>query len=825
MTRRLSQKPGRRGVLAATLLASSMFGGVSAGSAQAAAPAADSSATNVSEVIVTANKRSESIQKVAASIQALDTKKLEQLNITELDDYVKYLPSISIQSGGPNAEEIYFRGIADGEDGNHSGPLPSVGVYLDETPITTIGGTLDIHVYDIARVEALAGPQGTLYGASSEAGTLRIITNKPSTAGFSGGFDLQGNTVEHGGLGYVAEGFLNIPLTQNVAVRLVGWDEEDAGYINNVYGERSFLTAETTINNASQVKKDFNGSHTFGGRAELKWDIDSNWSVTPMLIAQENRNSGVFGYEPAVGNLEVQRFQPDTYHDQFLMAALTVAGKLGKYDVVYSGSEFTRKVNSRSDYTDYSVFYDGAYGSGANWNDGNGVPLANPSQEIVGTDHYTKESHELRISSPSTDRFRIIAGLFEQRQTHWIVQDYIIQGLGSQLTVPGWADTYWLTDQMRIDRDRAAFTEMAFDVTDHLTLTGGVRLYDYDNTLKGFYGFSEGTDNEFDGGVGGPFGPTNPGPAGMSNCFSYQNYRGDPCINLDKESKGSGETHKINLTYKFDPRKLVYFTYSTGYRPGGINRNGALGPYAPDSLTNYELGWKTTWFNHRLTFNGAFFYEDWSNLQFSYLGEYSLTIVANAGEATSKGVETDFNYRVTDHFNLSGAATYTDARLAKDYCQSTTQACDAANAANNPIESPEGTKLPVTPDFKANLIGRYTWDLLDWKAHAQAAVIYTGERTSSLLPSVENSSPGVQGLGSMPAYATLDLAFGVEKNGLGLELYIKNATNELGQVSRYATCNTCQSTSGLPGSNLPPPSIYVVPIAPLTAGIKLSKKF
>jgi outer membrane receptor protein involved in Fe transport len=800
-----------------------MLGGFTAASAQTAAPSKDAGTTAVGEVIVTANKRSESIQKVAASIQALDTRKLDELNVTEFNDYVKYLPSVSIQSAGPNAEEIYFRGIADGEDGNHSGPLPSVGVYLDETPITTIGGTLDIHVYDIARVEALAGPQGTLYGASSESGTLRLITNKPSTAAFSAGFDVQGNTVDHGGQGYVYEGFVNIPITSNVAVRLVGWDEYDAGYINNVYGERTFATSGDTINNASLVKKDFNGNHTFGGRAALKWDIDSNWSVTPMLIAQETRNTGTFGYEPAVGDLEVQRFQPDTYHDQFLMAALTVAGKIGKFDVVYSGSEFTRKVNSQSDYSDYSVFYDGVYGSGANWLDGNGNPIANPSQEIVGTDHYTKESHELRISSPSTDRFRIIAGLFEQRQTHWIIQDYLIQGLGSQLTVPGWNNTYWLTDQMRIDRDAAAFTEMSFDVTDHLTLNGGVRVYDYDNTLKGFYGFSEGTDQEFiaEEGLVGPFGPSNPGPAGMSNCFSSQTYRGDPCINLDKKSTGSGETHKINLTYKFDANKLVYFTYSTGYRPGGINRNGALGPYAADSLSNYELGWKTTWMNHRLTLNGALFYEDWSNMQFSYLGQYSLTVVANAGEAVSKGIESDFNYRVTNHFNLSGAVTYTDARLVQDYCQSTTLPCNAANAANNPIQAPAGTKLPVTPQFKGDLIARYTWDVLNWKAHAQGVVSYVGERNASLLPSQEYSSPGVQGIGGMPAYATLDLAFGVEKNGLGLELFIKNVTDERGQVSRSATCNTCQASA--PG--LPPPAIYVVPIQPLTAGLKLSKKF
>ena len=128
-------------------------------------------------MIVTAEKREENLQHVAMSVQALDTKTLTQLNVSNFQDYVKVLPSVQFQSfGTPNESIVYMRGVSDGGNGNHSGPLPSVGTYLDEQPISTIGGTLDVHVYDIARVEVLPGPQGTLYGASSEAGTLRIIT-------------------------------------------------------------------------------------------------------------------------------------------------------------------------------------------------------------------------------------------------------------------------------------------------------------------------------------------------------------------------------------------------------------------------------------------------------------------------------------------------------------------------------------------------------------------------------------------------------------------------------------------------------------------------
>ena len=175
---------------------------------------AESSGAALEEVVVTAQKRTENLQDVPVSITAIGTERLEQLNVQSFDDYVKYLPSVSYQSTGPGFSRVFMRGVSSGDNGNHSGPLPSVGVYLDEQPVTTIQGALDIHVYDIERVEALAGPQGTLYGASSEAGTVRIITNKPDLSGFKAGYSLEGNTVR-GEEGYVAEGFVNIPLSSH----------------------------------------------------------------------------------------------------------------------------------------------------------------------------------------------------------------------------------------------------------------------------------------------------------------------------------------------------------------------------------------------------------------------------------------------------------------------------------------------------------------------------------------------------------------------------------------------------------------------------------
>lgn len=237
--------PLNRCVVRSLLLASTMLAATPALAQQQAdtpPPVTDSN-----DIVVTAQKRSESLQNVPLSIQALSTQKLDELNVSNFTDYVQQLPSVSFQAlgGTPGTNVVYMRGVASGGDGNHSGSLPSVGVYLDEQPVTTIGGNLDVHVYDIARIESLSGPQGTLYGASSEAGTIRIITNQPDHKGTYGRVDGEVNTVNKGGVGGKLEGMLNLPINDMAALRLVGFFQHDAGYIDNVAGCRSFLPEPT----------------------------------------------------------------------------------------------------------------------------------------------------------------------------------------------------------------------------------------------------------------------------------------------------------------------------------------------------------------------------------------------------------------------------------------------------------------------------------------------------------------------------------------------------------------------------------------------------
>lgn len=785
-TKRKAHGSSKTAVWTTALLASSMLTAVTAH-----AQAQSGGSVALEEVVVTAQKRSENLQDVPVSIQALGEAKLEQLQVQNFTDYVKYLPSVSFQTTSPGFSNVYMRGVASGGDGNHSGPLPSVGIYLDEQPITTIQGALDIHIYDIARVEALAGPQGTLYGASSQAGTLRIITNKPTTAGFSAGYDIEGNVIDHGDPGYVLEGFVNQPLSDKVAVRLVGWAEHQGGFIDNVAGSRTYPTSGITVSNGYRVKDNYNDVDVYGGRAALRMEVGDNWVITPGIMAQQEKVGGLFSYDPSVGDLKVAHYYPENSNDKWWQAAMTVEGKIANLDVVYAGSYLDRDVDTHQDYTDYSYFYDTLAGYGAYWTDNAGNPV-DPSQYITGHDAYSKVSHEIRISTPQEHRFRVVGGLFYQRQTHGIYQNYQIDALGTDLSVPGYPHTIWLTQQKRIDRDSAVFGEAAFDITDKLTLTAGIRFFKADNSLKGFYGYGLGYSSG----------------TGEGACFRGPEIAGSPCTNLDKRTKENGNTPKVNLTYKVDDDKLVYVTYSEGFRPGGINRRGTLPPYSSDYLKNYEFGWKTTWADNRFRWNGAVFLEKWNGFQFALLGANGLTEIKNAGAAEIKGVETDFTFAVTHGFTINGSAAYTDAALTKNYCGFVDASGNPETDCPDP-EAPDGTALPVTPKFKANVTARYEFDLNGYDAFVQGAAAGQTSNWTDL----RILERGI--IGKQSGYVTADFSAGVGRDNWTFQAFLENAFDKRASLNRYAEC--AETVCGT--------QVYIVPNQPRTFGVKFGQKF
>jgi len=796
--------------------------------------AADTTAVEaggLQEVVVTAQKRTENLQSVPISVTALGTERLEQLNVSNFDDYVKFLPSVAYQTTRPGFARVFMRGVASGDNGNHSGPLPSVGVYLDEQPVTTIQGSLDIHIYDIERVEALAGPQGTLYGASSEAGTVRIITNKPDPSGFKAGYSLEGNTVRGQG-GYVAEGFANIPLSDTAAVRLVGWAQHTGGYIDNVPGTNVFPSFGCVSNftppdpgcttSPLQAKNRFNPTDTYGGRGALRINLGENWTITPTFMGQSSRQDGTVFVDPAIpGDLSVQRYYSDSISDQWWQAALTVEGHISNFDITYAAGYLSRKDHTPTDYTDYTLLYDKntTYMSFMQsvLHLPPGVTAINNSQYILGTDQYSKLSQELRVATPKDYPLRFIGGLFYNRQEHYIQQNYRIDELPTLDSVTGWPQTWWLTNQIRVDRDYAVFGELSFDFTPKLTGTVGYRFFRYDNSLDGFFGF--GANQQYSG-----TGEQQNNPQASPPTCEQPGILGGPCVNLAQRVKKDGSTPKFNLTYKFDENAMVYATYSKGFRPGGVNRrvqpppNPPLATYQPDYLINYELGFKTSWLDNHLRFNGAFFQEDWENFQFSFLGANSFTIVRNAGSARIRGAEQQIEWLPTPGLNISLAATELDPKMSKAFCYDVDSNGEPLPPGQCPSYDavPEGTQLPIVPKFKGDAQVRYAFPIgrADLQGYGQAAYSYTGATNSELAP-YQNSL-----IGAVPAYGLLDLAAGISKGRFTAELFASNALDKRAETYRFSECTIVLAGTTVCGSK--PLATIVVP---RTIGIRFSQSF
>jgi outer membrane receptor protein involved in Fe transport len=751
-------------------------------------------------VIVTAQKRQEDLQDVPLSIQAIGTQKLEELGVADFDDYVKFLPSVSYQEAGPGFARVYMRGVVSGDNGNHSGSLPTVGMYLDEQPITTIQGPLDIHVYDVARVESLAGPQGTLYGASSQAGTIRIITNKPDTEKFSSAYNVEGNSVSGGDDGYLVEGYANFPLSDTAAIRLVGWKKKDAGYIDNVPVTRIYPSTGIESRDIGATNEDYNDIQTYGARAALRLDLNENWTMTPSVMGQNQESTGSFAYDPAIGEFKIAHAFPENSRDKWVQTALTIEGKISNLDFTYAGSVLQRSVDANLDYADYSYFYDVMYfEDGYAWgeyftdNDGNFI---DPGQYIRGKDRYDKMSHEFRIASPSDDKVSFVAGLFMQRQKHNIEQDYLIGEFNDVNEVTGWSDSLWLTKQDRVDRDYAAFGEVTVKATDKLSVTGGLRVFRARNSLEGFYGF--GLDN--------PYGSS----TGENSCTGEPPIGGAPCTNLDKTVEEEDFTYKGNVTYRFTDDILAYATISRGYRPGGVNRRGTFPPYKSDFLMNYELGWKTQWAGNRVRFNGAVFMEDWDDFQYSFLGENGLTNITNAGGAEILGLEAELEFAVTADLTIGGGIALLDPTLTGDFCQQLGPDGRQLPPDQCPADdfAPDGVDLPTTPKLKGNVTARYSFMLGPLDSHAQASYVYQGESRSALLPFDESV------LGKQGSYSITDLSFGVGKDSWSVEAFVNNVFDERADLYRFVQCDTsiCSKT-------------YTVPNRPRTIGVRFGQQF
>ncbi|MBT8080738.1 MAG: TonB-dependent receptor [Gammaproteobacteria bacterium] len=784
------------------------------------APAqAQNSTPALEEIIVTAQKREQSLQDVAVSIQVLDNQQLENLNIRSFEDFIDFLPTVSYDSAGPGYAKIYMRGIASGGDGNHSASMPSVGYYLDEQPVTTINQILDIHMYDIARVETLSGPQGTLYGQGSQSGTIRIITNKPVMGERQLGYDVEVNSVDEGDTGYNLNGFGNFPIGDRAAVRLVAWTKETAGFIDLVPHTMNFPGPQpTSANNHDYAREDYNKVNTTGLRALLKVDLNENWSVTPGIMYQDSEIEGTWQHNPEMhGDLQTGAMWDAGADDEWYQASLTLEGSIGNLDVIYAGAYLDRENVSEYDYSDYTEYWANysEYFSGATWcvyyNAAGECAVG--TQYVGGFEQYDRQSHELRVQSSPDQRFRWIAGAFFQSQEHNFDLQWIVPDLDPAATVvlPPTGDrkfggnTVWQTYQVREDQDTAVFGELTFDFTEQLTGTLGARYFEYENSLYGFNGFARHCTGQY---IDGDFVEI---PAADGGEMQY------PCFNtriLDDVAEGDDWAFKFNVEYAFSDDHLLYATWSEGFRAGGVNRARVPGipKYDPDFVTNYEIGWKLLLADGRLRLNGAAYIIDWDNFQFGFLdfAVSNLTIVQNVGNSRTTGLEFDLTYAVTDNNTLTVAGSYNDAELETDFWR-----IDDDRLAGLPANAPKGTPMPYVPELQLSGIWRSNFEVGTLPGYFQAAASYTGARWNDL------DTLNVPARREMDAYTLVHLSAGIETDNWSLGLFINNAFDERVEIDiadpGYGT--------GIPGYVPPGTAWTTMTNRPRSYGIRFSQRF
>jgi len=524
----------------------------------------------------------------------------------------------------------------------------------------------------------------------------------------------------------------------------------------------------------------------------LKVDLNENWTITPAIIYQKMDSGGVFHHNPeaeGVGDLETTEFFDTFYDEEWYQASLTVEGKIGDMDLVYAGAYLDRDRDSQYDYTGYAEYLEDLYGNYY----GNDCYLyaadggcANPSQYVAQNENWKRYSHELRLQSSQDQRLRFVLGMFYQEAKHDFDLQWIPPDMNSADSVIQGGNTVWQTKQVRNDQDEAAFGEVSFDITDKLTVLGGARYYRYENELYGFNGFLGHCTGFYDDNGKFVEDPENGTP--QFPCF-------DTRI-LDDTAKNDDVIGKLNFTYALDDDRLVYFTWSEGYRPGGVNRARVEGvpSYKEDFTTNWELGWKTTWMDNRLRFNGAVYYVEWDEFQFAILDfdVSNLTIIRNAGQATVKGLEFDVDYALSNSLTLSFSGAYTDAELDDDI------------VTGGEILAPQGTALPFVPEYQFSTIGRYDATIGSFDAHAQIAWSFTDSSWSGL----ESDNREKQ-----DAYNLVNLSFGLGKDNWSANLFIDNATDERAEITR--------AYAGYPSEK----DSYLDTNRPRTIGIRFGQKF
>ena len=755
------------------------------------------------EVVVTATRRSENLQNVPIAITALTNTTLSELNVQTLEDFVKYLPNVSTAGVAPGQDEVYMRGLATTHQGSQvvggTGTFPNVAVYLDDQSVQLPGRNLDIYAADLARIEVLEGPQGTLYGAGAQAGAVRYITNKPKLDVDEGSVDASYSTTAHGDPSSSAVAMINIPVIPGtLALRAVIYDDRRGGYIHNVpatftrsptdLGIASYFGGvvppnSESLSNAALVSRAFNPLTYQGVRVSGLYQFNDDWNFLVQQSYQSMEADGVFAYDPALGDLDVQQYNPSQDLDKFEDTAWTLNGRVGPLKLVYTGGYLVRNVNQTADYTNYARGPFAAYYqcNGPQFTPNTTATCYSPSSTWHNIERNTHQTHEIRVSTPDDARLRAIGGIFWEDYRIQTSQNFLyadaqagfppltpvsgVEVFDSSSRVAG---TAFLSDITRGYQQKAAFGEVAFDLIPHsLTLTVGTRFFHFDNYDRGQSDSVYGCRN---------IDPCAP-PSGIFDVFNFSQVN-------------SGHKSKANLSWKPWDGAMLYATYSEGFRPGGFNQGVGLVPpssplygiftvprfYDSDTLKNYEIGWKTQWFDHRLQFNGAVYDEEWSNVQ---LQVYDAVLYGNSGFTVNgpnyrvRGVEGDVVFRITDQLTLNSS-------FAWNHSEQVNEPSLVANGTTISLFPTRGIGSPLAnaPPFQGNLRLRYEVPMFNYVWHLQAGAQHTDHSFADVIDVGTIAPPDYE----LAPYTTYDAAAGVARDAWSAEFFGENLTDTRAQL-------------------------------------------
>jgi outer membrane receptor protein involved in Fe transport len=735
------------------------------------------------EVMVTATKRTTDLMSIPQSVQALTEVQIRQAGLYVLDDYVRFIPSMSYVSLVPGQAKIFFRGIAD--DVATFIAEPSAALYLDEQSLT-MNALPDVRIVDVERIEALSGPQGTLFGASAQAGVLRIITNKPDPTNFDARVDAMLKTGSDSDMSHDLNGMVNIPLGDNLAIRLVGFTAEDGGFIDIVNGNTPRFGL---VNNAGSEQSNYNETEYSGGRVAARWLINDDWAMTAGVVYQSTRVSGKPERDQTLPqDLSVVRFLPNRIFNEseWKQYALTVEGDLGFADFVSASAYFNRDWSYAQDnstgYTAYfgTACYTGYYYNWAQYSrycfqpDGVGNYYNDPIGYRQNIQENSKFSQEIRLSAQG-ERLDWVAGLFyEMAEEEWDF-DVIAHGYDESRSMANYLagnlvwrgnpipsrlpDDSWFASADRTEWEQwAAFGEVTWHISDRWDMTLGGRWFK--RTMDKVYWLELPKYNLTDEGISRP------------------------------RSDVDDFVPKFSVSYNTGNGILLYGLYSEGFRPGGTNRGRGM-PFLPrqydsDILENIEFGAKMNLADGRVRLNMTYFDMSWNDYQLEvvdpsnqrcgsptappepYCDQSWQKVVANVGNASSRGIEVSLDATVTENLTAGFNVTWLDAVLDED--------------VEVTVTIPAGSRLPLSPEIKGSMYAQYGWNV-DWiGGRAKDAFVrlqwsYVDDMLNIAEP-LELYEHGPSPQITMPSYSIGDLRFGLNGDSWSVQVFINNLTDE-----------------------------------------------